>query len=747
MARHLLVISCMMLFIAVAMEKEAFSFVIIVLIICCLLSWKYKQLLYFLPMLLLLMIIYQSSAEQSFRKSAPDFLKSFKISAEPLIDGDRFQAIVTQGKQTSKMSYVMNTENEKDALRHIKPGDNLQISGETRSPNRAKNPHQFDERLYLKYQHIHHVITAVSIDKLADSKPSWHTKILQLRHYLLAVVTEKAPSKVGSYTRALIFGERDSLEEETVEAYRSLGVIHLLAISGLHVHLIGASLFMITLYLGATRRLSASLAIVFLLFYLVLAGANAPVVRAVSMMCLLFFNEIIPSKISTFTALIISFNLQILLDHYQLFSIGFQLSYAVCLGLVLSRNIIRQSQSRVVEGLKISIIATLMSLPLISYHFFEISLASIWSNLIFVPLYTLFIIPACLGTALILPLFEIPTPLLTLFEKVLSLSETFAIKLNELPFNTYITGRAPLVSYFIIVVLLWSFFIAWERKCYLKTLTLLLIITILSLPIQTQWSNKGRVVMIDVGQGDSLFIQLPNNKGNMLIDTGGQFDWQPREEWQKRKRVYTIGKNVLNPTLKALGVSRIDQVILTHSDFDHMGALVELAEEIKLGEIIIGRGSASDKLLATMLTKLKAIPQREVVEGDELVLGKIRFTVLNPQAEGGIGENRDSVVLHAVIAGKSWLFTGDMEKEQEQRIMKEYPKLGLDYLMVAHHGSKHSTDATFVENMQPKEAWISVAEKSRYGHPHPEVLEILANNNVRIRSTALEGALIYHFDY
>lgn len=81
--------------------------------------------------------------------------------------------------------------------------------------------------------------------------------------------------------------------------------------------------------------------------------------------------------------------------------------------------------------------------------------------------------------------------------------------------------------------------------------------------------------MIDVGQGDSLFIQLPNNKGNMLIDTGGQFDWQPREEWQKRKRVYTIGKNVLNPTLKALGVSRIDQVILTHSDFDHMGALVE----------------------------------------------------------------------------------------------------------------------------------------------------------------------------
>lgn len=181
------------------------------------------------------------------------------------------------------------------------------------------------------------------------------------------------------------------------EVYQQMGVVHLLAISGLHVNLLIGAIYFLLLKFGVTRERAITFLLVFLPFYVILTGANPPVIRAATMTALLLLSEKYTTKWSSFSAICLSFILFFLLQPYVMKEVGFQLSYTVSLGIILSsRQILAQQQNAFTKSLSISFISTIMSSVVMMYHFYSFSWEGIFFNLIYVPIFTIIILPGCL---------------------------------------------------------------------------------------------------------------------------------------------------------------------------------------------------------------------------------------------------------------------------------------------------------------------------------------------------------------
>ena len=262
----------------------------------------------------------------------------------------------------------------------------------------------------------------------------------------------------------------------------------------------------------------------------------------------------------------------------------------------------------------------------------------------------------------------------------------------------------------------------------------------------TNISLNGEVTFLDVGQGDCIFISLPFGKGNYLIDTGGSLTFE-REQWQERSQPFDVGEDTVIPFLKSKGVTTINKLIITHGDADHAGSAEVILREIKVKELVLSARKEKNELER----KLVGVAQREgtairfVRSGDSWRVGKDRFYILSPEANNQGDANNGSIVLYTELGGLRWLFTGDLEAEGEEKLIKKNPTLVVDVLKVGHHGSKSSTTEDFLESVSPKWAIISVGENNRYQHPHREVLERLKNKEIDIFRTDQLGAITYTF--
>ncbi|MBM7716329.1 competence protein ComEC [Bacillus thermophilus] len=674
---------------------------------------------------------------------------SVTFKETPQIDGDRLKAIVTTSEQEKLMLvYRMKSKQEKQQIQHhLQAGNICHLEGILSRPQSKRNMHAFHYEQYLKRKQIYWLFEPDHFSPAVCQKSSFSALhfLKNARSDTIKRMNGMFPERVAAYGEALIFGDRDSISEEANEGYRRLGVVHLLAISGLHVGLIvGASIFVL-LRAGCTWETVYCVMLVWLPLYGFVSGGNPPVVRAVLMALLIFSAKRWRLPLSTLDALSISFLLFLFVDPYVVYHIGFQLSYAVSFGIILSVPLFRHLHS-FWQMIHISMVSLLSSLPILSFHFHEFSIISLFANLLFIPFYTLFLLPVifvlfCLS--FVLPPFS--GYLAIFLDKVLAASENVAIWTGSFPFATVVTGKPSLVSIIFMTVGVFIYFLLTERKYHpvLSVFPLVLVLVIHCFAIR--FSPYGKVVFIDVGQGDSVLIKLPYNRGTYLIDTGGQLFF-PKEEWQERNRTFQVGTDILLPVLRSHGIKRIDKLILTHSDVDHIGATRELMEKISIGKVYITPNSWEKPLMleTVRLAKEKKITVREVKAGYGWKNKSGTFQMIYPfddQYEG----NNDSLVLYGKFGGMTWLFMGDVEKEGEEELIAVYSRLRADVIKVSHHGSKTSTIPSFVEQIKPKYAVISAGQNNRYGHPHPEVLETLENNGVRIFRTDLQGAVHFTF--
>lgn len=675
------------------------------------------------------------------------------------IDGNQLQlyGTVKETEHQEELSeqvvlfYYIENLAEKEWLQAQETLDEIYVKGTLSAPENNRNQYQFNYKSFLFGKRIHWIVNAEQL-KLMEPEgiTSWDFfSIAKLKHFLLEHIDASVTPKIGNYVKTLLLGDVGAFAADLLQDFKDLGLLHLLSISGLHIQFLFAGLSYLLLRAGVTKETSYYVLVPALFFYGALIGWGTSAFRAVATSFILLTASRFQWRISGLDAWSITLLAALIINPYQISSVGFQLSYLLSVLLILfSKSFLSPQQSYLKSNLSISFIMTVASIPVLMFHFFEFPWIGTIANILFIPFFSWVLIPLIiyLGLSFFLSGTALFEWLMVLFEKMLGFPEWVAERLAELPFNLIVTGRIPLFMLVLFCIVLIGWFIALEKKRTVVKWTLLLILVSFVTVHWQVYSPLGEVIVIDVGQGDSILIKEPFGKGNYLIDTGGKIVFE-MEEWTQVEQATSNASKNLIPLLKAKGVQQLDQVLITHGDSDHMADLQGLAKEIQIEEVVYPAGTEQKALFFDTLKVLQkqgvaltpVVAQREKPQQVASSL-----YVLWP-FEPGMGENEDSLVLYGKIGAANWLFTGDLGVEEEQELLQIYPNLQTDVLKVGHHGSNTSTSADFLQQMNPDYALISAKKGNRFGHPHQEVVELLEKAEVCVYRTDEQGAIHYNY--
>lgn len=649
--------------------------------------------------------------------------------------------------------YRIRSPQEKNLLKkELRYGFVCSLSGTLELPSTSKNPNVFNYQQYLSTKQIYWIfnVNALPSQNCQATSPTLFSVMDQIRTVGMNYVSKYFPEPTASLAIALLFGDQSSMNSELVTAYQKIGIVHLLAISGLQVTLLTGVLFYIGLRIGMVRENMITILIIFLPIYAILTGATPSVVRAVMMMLVILINLRWGSaRLNPLDALCYAFLIIVFCSPYLIYDIGFQLSFSACVALLLSAPYIFTNEAGVSQLILTSYIAQLATLPIILVHFFEVSLLSIAANLLFVPFFSVFLTPFFFIVFVLHPILPfIFNPLLWATNKLIMFVNDGINKLSGLPFHMIILGKPGKLLIILLSVAILVIFYKLEKDRFNRFQnSLLIVIPLVGIAVIQNWSPYGEVTFIDVGQGDAILIKLPFNKGTYLIDTGGKPPVSG-DTWQQKRSNFEVGKDVIVPYLKSKGISTLDKLILTHGDMDHVGGASAVIEELTITEILLPKVKAQSDIEHEIIRKAnqKGIPIHYVYEGKQWGDGESLFKVLAPSSSGvKLDKNNQSIVLFAKIGGLSWLFTGDLEEIGEMELAENYPFLDVDVLKVGHHGSKTSSSEEFLQQFQPEIAVISVGKNNRYSHPHDIVLTRLASHRMTIYRTDKNGAISYFF--
>jgi competence protein ComEC len=668
----------------------------------------------------------------------------------PEYDGDLMRAEVkTETGEKWLLRYRFKNRDEKKRWQDVLgPGSVCRISGVKKTPGEPKNDNLFNYRLHLASQRIFFLFDAeaMSAGSCGHGRKTFPEWLKGIRKKGMETVKGHFSERAAPLVNALLFGDQGELDERTAGSYRKLGISHLLAISGLHVTILAGLFYFCLLRIGMVRERVRNLLLVLLPCYALLAGGSPSVVRAVMMAWTVLFLSRWRGQIHPMDSLGLSLILFLLANPFAVYHAGFQLSYLVTAGLLLSKGIILREEGFLRQNFAVSAVAFLVSLPAVLYHFYQVSLLSLWMNLLFVPLYTAALIPLSLFSLLLLLVLPGAGSLFAgLFSRLVEWTNATAEFFADRDRFVLVLGRPEgfvLICYFLSAVL---FFGLLEKRGDWKRMAFCLLFPVFVHLFAVKYSFVGEVTMIDVGQGDSILIRLPLQKAVYLIDTGGVLRF-PKEEWAERKNAYDPGEYIVVPYLKSKGIGTIDKLILTHGDADHIGSARTILEELRVKEVVVGKTANRKPMEKELMeaARRKGVKVTEAFQGTGWEKGGIPFYVLFPKplAESG---NDSSIVLFARIGGKDWLFTGDLGTEGENRLLTDYPKLKADVLKVGHHGSETSSSERFLKATGAKTALISAGENNRYGHPHQVVLDRLRKRRMAIYRTDVQGAITYRF--
>lgn len=632
------------------------------------------------------------------------------------IDGNKLEYNL-KCKENLIGKYYFKSESEKENFtKEIKIGETLKLNGQLEEPINNTVPNSFNYKKYLYNKKIYYILNIEQIEKVHKKTPYLY-KIKNL------IYKRTNKIKNNEYLYAYILGKTYKIDEKIIESYRKNGISHLFALSGLHVSIFSILLMKILKKLKINEMKRYLIIFLFLILFSFITGFSPSILRASLLFFLLGINKVYYFHIKTINILYLVFIILSILNPFIIYNMSFLLSFSTTYFIILSSDLI--NDKNYLKGLlKVSSISFISNIGLSIYYFNTIYPLGIIMNLIFVPLVSFIIFPLTLIVFILPSLSFILSVLILIMEKLSLFLSTISIHINFPHINIYL-----LIFYYILLVLI----ITKKRKKYI----IALIILVLFFKIYPYFNFSTRIYFIDVGQGDSQLIITKQNKKAILIDTGGKLTHK-EENWKKTRTKYNLGTDTLIPLLKSLGVSKLDYIIITHGDFDHMGEAINLVENYKVEKVIFncGKFNKLEKELIKVLEKRK-IPYYSCIKKLNVDNNKLYF--LNNKDYGN--ENDNSSVIYAKLNNYNFLFMGDAGIEVEKNLILKYNLQKIDLLKVGHHGSKTSSSNNFINEINPKYSIISVGKDNRYGHPNDSVLENL--NKSKIYRTDQDGSIIF----
>jgi len=604
----------------------------------------------------------------------------------------------------SKENLVINYYDElKD---DISLGDKIFVVGNLKIPNNNTIPNQFNYKKYLYNMNIFYTVNAKSVKKISNN-----TNVI---YFLKEKISKRIDSisKSSEYLKIFILGDTSSLDESIIESYRENGISHLFSISGMHISFFAS----ITLYI--LKRLSYSnyynygVVILFLIFYSLLVGSSASVVRSLTMYILFAINKVFNLKVKNIDIMFLVLIILLIINPYYLFDISFQYSYIISFSLMLFSLNIKSIKNKILKSLYTSFLSFFISFPICIYNFYQVNFFSIILNIFLIPLVSIIIFPLSLIS------FIIPSVsyILNFFVIIM---QNLSLTISEFGF-----GIVSFPKPSVLIILIYYFFIFlffFNKKC------IFLFLLMLYQRNQVYFSSDIEFTTLDVGQGDSFFIKFPYNKSNILIDSGGVMNSD-----------YSIVKNKTISYLRSIGVYKLNYLILTHGDYDHMGEAINLVNNFKVEKVIFNCGELNEleNELIKVLDK-KKIPYYSCIK--ELNIDNNKLYFLNNKDYGN--ENDNSNVIYTELNNHKFLFMGDAGVKVEEYLIRNYNLKDIDVLKVGHHGSKTSSSKNFIDEINPKYSIISVGKNNRYGHPNDNVLDNLEGS--KIYRTDQDGSIIF----
>lgn len=670
------------------------------------------------------------------------------------LDGDKMsfegKFIDKEFKEKVMVTYYIGSEMEKEALLS-EPPKRVLTEGVFSRPGEPDNFHQFNYRTYLETRQIKYVLTATKLTRLEDERfrqPNLYT-LDSYRQLILNHIDRTMDERPGTYTKTLLFADKRTFSSDTMDSFRDLGIVHLLSISGLHVVLVIDMIENFCRKIRISKETTSTCLLVFLPIYGLTAGFGISVTRAIGQMWLKLVGVKVDRVLTTLDCWSLMVILNVMIQPYSIYTVSFQLSYLISFVIIMVTHQPFYKKLSPIKGyIGLNLILFICAIPVLVFHFYEFSWGVLILNSLFIPFIANLLLPWIVLNFLLSflisdsTIYEFST--VGLDRLILTMEELVNRVASNVSF-TVITGRLSQLAYVILVFCILFFLLLVEKK-ELKTSLLIPLTGILLCVFSVRYSPFGQVLMIDVDQGEAILIREPWGQGNFLIDTGGQHEF-PTDDWKKRDKNFTVGINIMIPVLKSEGIHQLDSIIVTHPDIDHYGALIEIISQIKTNVVVSSKSTYYHPDFQTLFPSIDKYGTiiKEVNEGMSNDLPLKSIAILSNEMNSYSNKNNNSLVILGLLGEKSWLFTGDLEIEGEEELIRKYPNLKVDVLKIGHHGSQTSTHDDFLKEMEPQTALISSGENNRYGHPHDTVIERLTEADTEIYRTDIDGAVRYKF--
>jgi len=635
----------------------------------------------------------------------------------------RFDFIVTESAQKLPSKLRLSWYYPDQA---IKAGQYWSFTIKLKRPHGSLNPGGFDYERWLFTQGI-----GAAGYVRPDSKPvllgrdsAW-TNIFVWRQRItdrLSFLLSESPSL--GLIKALTIGDGNGITQQQWDVFRKTGTTHLVVISGSHVGLIAGLAYFLVLKVWAwtgllrwsPQRVAAVAAMLVAVFYAGLAGFSVPAQRAVIMLVVVMLAIILQRNTRPFNTLAVALFAVLAFDPLAVLAVGFWLSF-LAVSLIIYVVAGRLSKSGyMLEGIKINWATSVGLSPLLLFFFQQVSLISPLANFIAVPVISLLAVPLSLLAVVLMFGFPLlASKLFMVVDTALQGLWWLLVRLAELPLAT-ISHAQPSV-WALVFALPGVLLLLAPRGMPARWLSLIMFLPLVFTPANKPKAGSINMTLLDVGQGLSVVVQTENHW--LVYDTGAKFSAES-----------DMGRSVVLPFLRRQGADKIDRLVISHGDNDHIG-----------GALSLMHGMPTEQVLTSVPQQLSDYSPLMCEAGQSWSWDNVTFTLLSPQ-HPFVSDNDNSCVLKIESEQGAVLLTSDIEMAAESWLVETYGNhLKAKVLISPHHGSKTSSTYEFLQAVQPVYVLIPAGYRNQFGHPHQEVLDRYQQIKAQWLNTADSGAI------